>query len=87
MIDERALIADILAKFEKYVFACMCVYIYTYIAVMTIFFVCYCRYQQSGKPVQYKLFYKIFCFTNIDNLLIESIEAAFLFEQVTNDLL
>ena len=36
--------------------------------------------------MQYKLFYKIFCFTNIYNLLIESLEAAFLFEQVTNDL-
>ena len=76
MIDERALIADILAKFEKY--------------VLHLSYLPYCsdapvsvRYQQGVNPIQFKLFYKIFCFTNIDNLLTESLEAAFLFEQVT----
>lgn len=64
----------------------MCCIDHDYVATMTPYF--YLRYQQQGgNTVQYKLFYKIFCFTNIYNLLTESLEAAFLFEQVTINLL
>ena len=63
VIPERALVADILAKFEQYK-----------------------EQATPGEaPQKWVLFFKIFCFTDVSSVPLDSLEGTIMFEQVRGE--
>jgi len=88
-IESRTVVADVLAKFEKYVF-CKCVVRVRgqgALVFLTGSYPVFCRLSagQDLLATGWRFYFKLYCFLDTDSVPRDSVEFAFMFEQVRHN--